>query len=130
MSYYTDKKEKEEFGNLLTKYLKKHYSFIKGVEVSELKLQGIGVDIECFIMVEKEFILENIKLDCTSGFLSKGELKKYISIGEVPTFAFNICSKNIQFKTKEFMKLVGLLFHLMFQKESQFVSYSVVFKLI
>jgi hypothetical protein len=130
MSYYTDKKEKEEFGNLLTKYLKKHYSFIKGVEVSELKLQGIGVDIECFIMVEKEFILENIKLDCTSGFLSKGELKKYISIGEVPTFAFNICSKNIQFKTKEFMKLVGLLFHSMFQQESQFVSYSVVFKLI
>jgi len=130
MSYYTDKKEKEEFGNLLTKYLKKHYSFIKGVEVSELKLQGIGVDIECFIMVEKEFILENIKLDCTSGFLSKGELKKYISIGEVPTFAFNICSKNIQFKTKEFMKLVGLLFHSMFQQESQFGSYSVVFKLI
>jgi hypothetical protein len=130
MSYYTDKKEKEEFGNLLTKYLKKHYSFVKGVEVSELKLQGIGVDIECFIMVEKEFILENIKLDCTSGFLSKGELKKYISIGEVPTFAFNICSKNIQFKTKEFMKLVGLLFHSMFQQESQFVSYSVVFKLI
>jgi len=130
MSYYTDKKEKEEFGKLLTKYLKKHYSFIKGVEVSELKLQGIGVDIECFIMVEKEFILENIKLDCTSGFLSKGELKKYISIGEVPTFAFNICSKNIQFKTKEFMKLVGLLFHSMFQQESQFVSYSVVFKLI
>jgi len=130
MYYLTSKEEKEEFGKLLTRYLQKHYSFIKGVEVSDLRLQGIRVDIECFIMVEKEFILENIKLDCTSGFLSKGELKRYISIGEVPTFAFNICSKNIQFKTKEFMKLVGLLFHSMFQQESQFVSYSVVFKLI
>lgn len=126
---YTNKEEKEQFGRLLTRALKKQYPFIMGVEVDNLTGSEYRLEIDCFILVEREFMLNNLKLNCTSGLVG-GELKRYINKGEIPTFAFNECSKNIKFKIDEFIKLTQLLFYSLYGKNGGYSTYSVVFKLV
>jgi len=127
---YTNKKEKEEFGKLLTKALNKNFPFVIDVDVYDLNSTDFMFEIACYIVVPKQFIIDNINMDYSGNILSPGEIKKYVSNGLMPTFAFNLASKKIKFKIEEFIKLSQMLFYSLYGRNATTSTYSVQFKIV
>lgn len=129
MATYTNKEERGQYGKLLTGLLKKKYPFILGVDVYILKDYGSFFEIDLFLIVSKDFILENIELNGTKARSSE-LLQWRIEVNEIPTYLFNDHSKGLKFNTDEFLKLCRMLFMSMFGEVSDKNNYSVQFKVV
>jgi hypothetical protein len=127
---YTNKKEKEEFGKLLTKSLNKNFPFVIDVEVYELNSTDFMFEIACYVVVSKQFIIDNVNMNYSGNIISPGEIKKYVSNGLMPTYAFNLASKKIKFKIEEFIKLSQMLFYSLYGRNATTSTYSVQFKIV
>lgn len=123
MAIYTNKEEKGQYGRVLAGLLKKKYSFILDVDVYVLQSRYF-FEIDCFLIVPKDFILENIK--------SSGDRQLRLSIehGIIPMYLFNDNSKGLKFKTEEFLKLSRMLFLTMFGEVDEKSNYSIKFKVV
>ena len=127
---YTNKKEKEEFGKLLTKALNKNFPFVIDVDVYELNSTDFMFEIDCYIVVSKQFIIDNVNMNYSGNIISPNEIKKYVSNGLMPTYAFNLASKKIKFKIEEFIKLSQMLFYSLYGRNATTSTYSVQFKIV
>ena len=127
---YTNKKEKEEFGKLLTKALNKNFPFVIDVDVYELNSTDFMFEIACYIVVPKQFIIDNVNMNYSGNIISPNEIKKYVSNGLIPTYAFNLASKKIKFKIEEFIKLSQMLFYSLYGRNATTNTYSVQFKIV
>ena len=123
MAIYTNKEERERYGKVLTKLLKKKYPFILDVDVYGLQ-SGYFFEIDCYLIVPKDFILENIKSS------SDKELRLGIKQGIIPIYLFNENSKGLKFRTEEFLKLSRMLFLGMFGEVDEKSNYSIQFKIV
>lgn len=121
--YYTNKEEREQYGRALTGILKKKYPFILDVDVYGLQLRYF-FEIDCYLIVPKDFILENIKSS------SDRQLSLGIKQGIIPTYLFNDNSKGLKFRTEEFLKLSKMLFLSMFGEVDEKSNYSIQFKFV
>ena len=124
MATYTNKEEREQYGKVLTKLLQKKYPFILGIDVYILKNYGSFFEIDCFLIVPKDFILQNIKSS------SDRQLRIGIKQGIIPMYLFNDHSKGIKFNTNEFLKLCKMLFMSMFGEVDEKSNYSIQFKIV
>jgi hypothetical protein len=127
---YTNKKEKEEFGKLLTKSLNKNFPFVIDVDVYELKSTDFMFEIGCYIVVSKQFIIDNVNMNYSGNIVSPSEIRNYVRNGLIPTYAFNLASKKIQFKIEEFIKLSQMLFYSLYGSNATTNTYSVQFKIV
>ena len=125
MVIYTNKEERERYGKVLTKILKKKYPFILDVDVYGLQ-STYFFEIDCYLIVPKDFILENVKVNQ----LSPVYLKDFRDNKIMPTFLFNDNSKGLKFKTEEFLKLSRMLFLTMFGEVDEKSNYSIKFKVV
>jgi len=123
MATYTNKEEREQYGRALTGLLKKKHPFILGVDVYILEDYGSFFEINCFLIVSKDFILQNVKLN-------NSEMRFRVEINEIPTYLFNDHSKGLKFNTDEFLKLCRMLFSSMFGGVSDKNNYSIQFKVV
>ena len=123
MPIYTNKEERERYSKVLTNQLKKKYPFILDVDVYGLQ-SGYFFEIDCYLIVPKDFILENIKSS------SDRELRLGIKQGIIPMYLFNENSKGLKFRTEEFLKLSRMLFLGMFGKVDEKSNYSIQFKFV
>ena len=123
MPIYTNKEERERYSKVLTNQLKKKYPFILDVDVYGLQ-STYFFEIDCYLIVPKDFILENIKSS------SDRELRLGIKQGIIPTYLFNENSKGLKFRTEEFLKLSRMLFLGMFGKVDEKSNYSIQFKIV
>lgn len=131
MTVYTNKEERERFGILLTKALKKQYPFILDIEIEQAYIQGNKFELDCLIVVTRDFIIENVKLNCSNNLTSPGIMMDSMNRGLLATYIFNDCSKKgLKFKTEEFLKLSMLLFYSLYGKNAEWYTYSVMFKMI
>jgi hypothetical protein len=123
MAIYTNKEEKGQYGRVLAGLLKKKYPFILDVDVYVLQSRYF-FEIDCYLIVPKDFILENIK--------SSGDRQLRLSIehGIIPMYLFNDNSKGLKFKTEEFLKLSRMLFLTMFGEVDEKSNYSIKFKVV
>jgi len=124
MATYTNKEEREQYGRALTGLLKKKYPFILDVDVYILRDYGSFFEIDCYLIVSKDFILENIKSS------SDRELRLGIKQGIIPIYLFNENSKGLKFRTEEFLKLSRMLFLAMFGEVDEKSNYSIQFKIV
>ena len=125
MVIYTNKEEREQYGRVLVGLLKKKYPFILDVDVYGLQSKGF-FEIDCYLIVSKDFILENVKVNQ----LSPVYLKDLRDNKIMPTFLFNDNSKGLKFKTEEFLKLCRMLFMSMFGEVDEKNNYSIQFKVV
>ena len=125
MAIYTNKEERERYGKVLTKLLKKKYPFILDVDVYGLQSKNF-FEIDCYLIVSKDFILENVKVNR----LSPIYLKDFRDNKIMPTFLFNDNSKGLKFNTEEFLKLSKMLFLSMFFEVDEKNNYSIQFKVV
>ena len=123
MATYTNKEEREQYGRTLTGLLKKKYPFILDVDVYILKNYDSFFEINCFLIVSKDFILQNVKLN-------NSEIRFRVEVNEIPVYLFNDHSKGIKFNTNEFLKLCKMLFMSMFGEVSDKNNYSIQFKIV
>lgn len=132
MNYiHTNNEEKQKFGKVLTKLLSKKYPFVLDVEVEQAYIQGSKFDLDCLIVVSKEFIIENIKLNCSTGLISSREIADSMNRNLMATYMFNDCSKKgLKFNTEDFIRLSNTLFRTLFGGDSEFYTYSIMFKMI
>ena len=123
MATYTNKEEREQYGRALTRLLKKKFPFILDVDVYGLQSRYF-FEIDCYLIVPKDFILENIKSS------SDRQLNLGIKQGIIPTYLFNDNSKGLKFRTEEFLKLSKMLFLSMFGEVDEKSNYSIQFKIV
>ena len=128
---YTNKEDREKFGRILTKALKKQYPFILDIEVGQAYITGDKFDLDCLIVVPRDFIIENVKLNCSNGFTSPKQIMDSMNRGLMATYVFNDCSKKgLKFHNDDFLTLSKLLFYSLFGEDAKWYTYSIMFKMI
>jgi hypothetical protein len=96
----------------------------------ELKSTDFMFEIDCYIVVSKQFIIDNVNMNYSGNIVSPSEIRNYVRNGLIPTYAFNLASKKIQFKIEEFIKLSQMLFYSLYGSNATTNTYSVQFKIV